>query len=1314
MSEADCEAGAGGARVTTPGGVPNLPVGALTLDTLVSRLEDMSPEAMRARAGERWPSIFGYSTGGDIMSDLSLSGIIAKLFSGFNSVVANADPADIDGPEDLPGLLWDFITSLPVVGELVGLLEAIIGEYDGDDEVLLAIQEIFMPLRRLVQLVAGHDVDWPTQEEVAAGWSKLGTAIKNVLSGLIPVGSLTDAPVNVLPAGTFPAGSLPASENWSLGASLSGDGTFSAQVVADGSSHAFRSGKDLHDTFAVTPGQTVAVSFDVGHQSVSWSGPVLVFQMVPYTDGVAGEPVDIVTYTPATATVEKRSLSGSWTVPDGVTGAQTRCLVLPAATAGTIRVDNIFVDRKPAIKQGWVENLPEALQEGIGRWQLMLDILTGGLTGVGLVSQTTLEELAAALLSIPFGNVNGVGGPSNIGNSIMRFLNQLLGGFTGQPDLSTAGISDAYNIATQIGQWATLGAFSWDVLGIRDNRPLFTGFLPSGKSNFNLTDVAFEASAPLIDVTQSASAIAIDRIEESGPIGVVSWIGGNSLTNISAVYINIWKIDSAGGFDLIHHSANIIGDIETSAAANWNFYDLPDVMHTVASDEYAFELVVVGAGTYQVVGKTTWLPNHPRAQVVGFAATRNNTSNPDSPPSHINKGSITRSVHVPWIETALSSDRGTDVHAPVIVYVTKDGTTPIPSWANFIDAIPLGGAGGGGGAGGNPGHWGAVVWRRGTDFDNTVSVVTFARGTGGAGGPVPAAGSDGTASTFSITGHSVSGAGGDGGDALAVLDRTGGSPGQFEFGGQTLKGGGAQAVLGGAGASPGGGGAGRNPVTALLQPGGRGADGAGWLRFRQTPIAGESPLDVTAPLPPTVSVVSVTHSTVTVQVVPASGDSVTVIGYNVYVDGVNKTFTASFDDTITIGGLAAGTTVAITATSVGTYANESAASTPVNATTTAYTPGGEGPLSGPDQALVDSVMGAIVSSGRAWGASIAITGPTGAYRKAYGLAGPAEDTLNPGRALSLDDHFRIGSNTKMFTAWAVLMELDKGHIALTDTVAEHIPPDYFGRRIPNDEAITIEHLLTMRSGLAEYLGNLFLGLKLLLTPSLPYSDTEHLDWIKVYGGNDYGQLPLNGFTYCNSNYILLGEIVKNISGKTIKRYITEEILAPLGMSETSWPDDATLPGPYSRGKWDQSNLYYKEWTVMNPDWGAAAGALVSTVGDLQKWGRELLDGTLLSPEAHDMYMHRVYDIIGTPGLSPTVSGYGFANLSIGSWRGHGGSIPGFDTVSIVNPVTNTVVTAMQNRQDPAAGLLYDDLAVKLLPHLFPGSETLISWPSWVP
>ena len=56
------------------------------------------------------------------------------------------------------------------------------------------------------------------------------------------------------------------------------------------------------------------------------------------------------------------------------------------------------------------------------------------------------------------------------------------------------------------------------------------------------------------------------------------------------------------------------------------------------------------------------------------------------------------------------------------------------------------------------------------------------------------------------------------------------------------------------------------------------------------------------------------------------------------------------------------------------------------------------------------------------------------------------------------------------------------------------------------------------------------------------------------------------------------------------QYISEEILTPLGLPETSWPDDANMPEPYANGKFDSSNRPNKVWTVMNPDWGPA-GAL---------------------------------------------------------------------------------------------------------------------------
>lgn len=185
MPEEDQDGSEGGPPVTTPGGVPNLPAGALTVGTMATSLQDTSTAAMRNRAKQRMPSIFDNSNGGNPLSDLTPFGILTKIFAGTNSAIANADPADIDGPEDLPALFLNFLEGLPVIGELVGLFEAILGTYDGDDEIILAIQQIFAPIRKLLQLITGQDVGFPTLDEIAEGWEQLGKAVKEELQDLL-------------------------------------------------------------------------------------------------------------------------------------------------------------------------------------------------------------------------------------------------------------------------------------------------------------------------------------------------------------------------------------------------------------------------------------------------------------------------------------------------------------------------------------------------------------------------------------------------------------------------------------------------------------------------------------------------------------------------------------------------------------------------------------------------------------------------------------------------------------------------------------------------------------------------------------------------------------------------------------------------------------------------------------------------------------------------------------------------------------------------------------------------------------------------
>ena len=136
--------------MTTPLGVPNLPVGALTVETLGEILQDMSSAAMRQRAGERFPDIFNLTTGGDVLDDLTPFGILSAIWAAFNAAVATADPDDIMGPNDLPPLMLNFVEELPIVGILVKLLEALGLDPESADTFLKPIFEFLDWLWTLV------------------------------------------------------------------------------------------------------------------------------------------------------------------------------------------------------------------------------------------------------------------------------------------------------------------------------------------------------------------------------------------------------------------------------------------------------------------------------------------------------------------------------------------------------------------------------------------------------------------------------------------------------------------------------------------------------------------------------------------------------------------------------------------------------------------------------------------------------------------------------------------------------------------------------------------------------------------------------------------------------------------------------------------------------------------------------------------------------------------------------------------------------------------------------------------------------------
>ena len=710
--------------------------------------------------------------------------------------------------------------------------------------------------------------------------------ISSTLFGSVPVGAITDETPNLLSNPLFDSGSLEECEDWIWddSTSASPDGTGSIKLNCDGEWHALRSGKNRQDVLPVAAGQTMSISINVIHHgyigtSTFVGDEPIRLQVVPFKGSVA-QPIQTISgFVPLGEDSEwpGHSLFGNYAVPAGVTGIQLRLLVTPDAKAGSLHFDNANVSQTGKIKQAWVEGLDVSLNGIMGRIGTVVDVIFNAFTGQTSIF-TSLENLAIALINIPFGNILGVGGAGNIGSSILDLILNLIGGLVGvapdpdDPDnTKPPSLADLFNLMFQVASSSALGRFAFELLGIRNNTPVNTGLMPNSKSNFPINDINVTLSA-----TQAASLIATYRIQESSPLGVVSWLGYGT-TNITAVYVNIWKIDnSTGAWTLAHHSPNILSDIAPGNTPYWNFYELEAPLPVVAGEQYAFEIAPVGAGTHYVRGISTadTIPDHPYAKIVGLAATRNNTSNPDSPTTPIAKANVVRSGNIPWIEVAIDTGNVDGYYDPITVYLTESGSVPIPKWCGYIDVIAVGGGGGGHksllartGEGGYAGKFSAITWERGVHFDNNTHTVAFTAGAGGAGGAslLGGVGYPGGTSTFTMGSNTLTAGGGAGGTALFILGgrQWGEGPKTFTWNDQPYVGGGHQNVAGSNGVSPGGGGA--AGAALVLGNGGSGAGGAGWVRFRQGAIAGGGDvLDITPPTPPTTVLGKRTYSSITV------------------------------------------------------------------------------------------------------------------------------------------------------------------------------------------------------------------------------------------------------------------------------------------------------------------------------------------------------------------------------------------------------------------------------------------------------------------
>jgi len=200
----------------------------------------------------------------------------------------------------------------------------------------------------------------------------------------------------------------------------------------------------------------------------------------------------------------------------------------------------------------------------------------------------------------------------------------------------------------------------------------------------------------------------------------------------------------------------------------------------------------------------------------------------------------------------------------------------------------------------------------------------------------------------------------------------------------------------------------------------------------------------------------------------------------------------------------------------------------------------------------------------------------------------------------------LGSITKQFTGAAILALEEEKKLSVTDPITR-----YFDG-VPADKAgITLHHLLTHSSGLDDPgdIGD--------------YDPVPLSDFVRRVLAQPLRFAPGAGYSYANANFSLLGAIIEKLTGLSYESYLQKRLFLPAGMFETGyqlpqWKNDPTAQGYLDGKRW--GTVIERPMASDGPHWALRAnGGIQSTVYDMLRWARALLEGRVLSPESMKKY-----------------------------------------------------------------------------------------------
>ena len=302
------------------------------------------------------------------------------------------------------------------------------------------------------------------------------------------------------------------------------------------------------------------------------------------------------------------------------------------------------------------------------------------------------------------------------------------------------------------------------------------------------------------------------------------------------------------------------------------------------------------------------------------------------------------------------------------------------------------------------------------------------------------------------------------------------------------------------------------------------------------------------------------------------------------------------------------------------------------------------------------------------------------YTHAYGKARLATGTA-PAVAATPEMRYSIGSISKQFTAAAILLLQEEGRLSLDDAVGKYVPG------LTRGDEVTIRQILSHTSGYQDYWPEDYV-----MTTMLHDETAQQI--IDTWGKKPLDFEPGTQWQYSNTNYVIAGRIVEQVTGHPYMEFLTQRIFRPLGMQSVWNSDEVKLTQA------DAASYYRYALGALRPapkegrGWMFAAGELAMTAHDLALWDESLIAQTVMKPESYKQMFTEVKlkDGKGTHyGLGVDVTEReGHRSIE------HSGEVSGFVSDNIVMVDDGVAVAVLTNQDAVGAASIIARLAVPVV------------------